>query len=203
MQQVAGEIGIDYEKNDTFHLKKQLSNFKYFSESLLSSHYSTIQNIVAGALHHVDVYLFDHQYRTGGENSRTYQQTVFVANLNDLKIPGFRFQYDCWYQMKLINRHRMPSGQVVYQEELMVHNETEESVREKFPPAMQSLLSAVNPANIECQKGYLMIYRPKTLMGTEDAISFFYDCCDFVTMLQSKQTRKIIYEWAEIEGKYY
>jgi hypothetical protein len=206
--QVAKEMKLDFFERDEFGLMEQLrifENYPLFTPVVLLSG-TSIKNIVVGELDGTEVFLFDHKYhiRRNG-NSVVVNQTVFAANVKDHEVPGFRYRHDRWYQMKLINRHRMPGmrGEIVFREELVRQDETEELVRSKLIPELQALLTAENPANIEVLEGYLLVYRPETLLGTEDAISFYQNCCAITNLLQSNQGQKSVYRWAEIQEKDY
>ena len=208
MMQVAKEMNLDFSERDAFELTRNLRVFELFSffRTIALPFSDTIKNIVSGVLDDTEVYLFDHSFyekKRGGD--RTIYQTIFVVVLKDRKIPGFRFQHDRWYQMKLINRHRMPGkqGEIVFREALVRWDETETLAWEGLIPELQALLPAEAPANIELREGYLLIYQPRMLLGTERAITFFQDCCALTALLHSKDTRKPLYRWAEIQGKDY
>lgn len=203
MMQVAKEMNLDFSETDRFELAKQLRVFESFD--LFPAFSTGISNVVPGLINDVEVFVFDHSYRTRQGRDRTVSQTTFAAVLKDYKVPGFRFQHDCWYQMKLINRHRMPGkrGEIVYREQLVEWEESEETAREKLIPELRALLTAHAPANIEVREGYLLIYKPETLLNAENTVSFFLDCCALTTLLQSAQERKSVYNWAEIQGKDY
>jgi hypothetical protein len=207
MMQVAKEMNLDFSETDTFGLMKQLRMFHFFSHypPYVLGFSNGIQNVVSGALEDTDVFLFDHNYHTKSGRDRNVSQTSFVAILKDPNTPGFRYQHDCWYQMKLINRHRMQGkqGPIVFREELVNWDETEALVREKLIPELQPFLTAEDPANIELREGCLLIYKPEISLGTENAIAFFQDCCALTALLQSKQNRKPLYRWAEIQEKDY
>lgn len=102
MMQVAKEMNLDFSEIDTFGLAGPLRKFQLFSfsQAFVLSFIKEIENIVSGVLEDMEVFLFDHNYRTksGSGRDRSVSQTTFVAVWNDRNIPGFRYQHDCWYR---------------------------------------------------------------------------------------------------------
>ncbi len=207
MAAMAAEMGLDIHKVDPFGLGKQLLIFKLFRPHLFNwSHHIT--NVIPGEIEGIEVFLFDYSYYEGegiGRRKSTIKQTVFVARIEALDVPGFQFRHDRWYEAKLISRNRKPNNnrEMDYTSRLVPANETIATVRKSLVSELQSLLTPYHPTQIEVSEGYLLIYRPAILLVPDYAQAFYIDCCAILPLLQSKQKQRSLLQWAELKGRDY
>lgn len=208
MAEVAKRVNLDFTEYDEFDLHNELRMFKLIKWRPFIDVITRlgIKNVISGILEGSEVFLFDYDYkRYSSRIGNICAQTVFVALLEDVKLPNFRYQGKYWYQYALISRHNKPGnpGQIEFRENLVKWDETEEQAQKQLIPELQFFLSADEDTQIEVIDGRLLIYKPGVLMSTDNAVDFFGKCCALTALLQDRETRKSVIRRAEIKGKDY
>jgi len=192
MEALAEQLGMSFSAKDSFGILHQLQGFDLFKrERSRWFNNGKITNVMRGLAGETDVYLFDYSYTVQAGNARKrITQTVFFANDKNWFLSNFHLKPENWWhklQAKLgISTDINFEENHEFSEKFWLNGEFEELVRQQFTPALQGFLTEKPPAHLEGNNYYLIGYKPRKKMDTDEAKMFFKHCCEIVQLLQEK-----------------
>ena len=191
MEQLAQRLGMSFSAADIFGLLPQLKGFDLFRrERRWLGRAGKIKNVLRGMAGDTEVYLFDYTYViSSGKSARRITQTVFFANNKDWYLPEFCLKPENWSHKILssfdksdINFPENPD----FSNRFWLSGEFESLIRKKFSPAVQDFLCENPPAHLEGNNFYLLAYKPRKALDTNEAEAFFHHCCQVVKLFQQE-----------------
>jgi hypothetical protein len=172
LQDFALKAGFSFDRK--FEPGEELRDFSIFNKGYARK----AKNLVSGSRGGVAYRIFDYRYRVGGgNNSRTYHQTVAFARLKQATLPGFTLAPENLFHrlgkklgMKDIDFEHFPEFSRLY----LLRGEDEAAIRQVFKPYILDYFQNQKlKATIEARDNRLIFYKRGKRVKPPDMAAHF------------------------------
>ncbi len=185
LQQVAQQMGFSFEPKGPPPGAMGFGDCPLFK----SGRSKRIYNVMQGAVADVQLHLFDYKYTVGsGKNSTTYNQTVAVFEMTQIKLPQFRLGPEGFFHkigemfgMQDIDFDTHPTFSKKYR----LTSDDEATIRAAFTPTVLEFFEQhiARKWNVHCWDKWLVVYRSSHRAKPDDWPAFMEDTFGVVDVL--------------------
>jgi hypothetical protein len=156
---LAESLNFEFLPKGDAALQRELAAFHLFT----LGHSKKMKNLLRGEAQGLEISIFDYCYVVGhGKHQQTYQQSVFVAAVNDLDLPKFTMRPESfWHKIgsflgfKDIGFDTHP----VFSKKYLLKGPDEEEIRKLFVPEVLDYFEGTKGLNVEADGDLLLYYR--------------------------------------------
>lgn len=203
MAQLTHRLGLSYSEEDFFGLIQQLKDFDLFRrERRWIGRRGRIRNVLRGQVGDTEVYLFDYTYVIqAGNTPKRITQTVFFASDRSWYLPNFKLKPETWWHKV---RALFDKSDIDFPEspdfsgKFWVTGDFAAQIHKTFGPEVQQFLMERPPVHLEGNNFYLLAYKPRRTLQTEDAVVFFEHCCQLVKQLKHPEGKLELLSLSEL-----
>jgi len=157
---ISRELGFSFEpypKNDPY---LEYNNFKLFHMGRNLG----VKNFMKGRFQGIDFEVYDFHYTVGfGKNKQHYNQTIAVANFDDLDLPLFVLGPESFFSKvaKLFGKNDINFvSHKKFSDTFLLKGDDEMGIRQVFKTHVLDFFEDINKnINIEAEKGRIMVYK--------------------------------------------
>jgi hypothetical protein len=144
-----------------------------------------------------EVFMFDYAYTVQAGNARRrIEQTVFFARNRNWFLPPFHLRPETWWHQLLerfgartdIRLDENPE----FSDRFVLDGELRDLVRDTFSPEVQQVLLERPPLHVEGNNYYLLAYKPRRKLNTEEARVFWQRCGELTQLLKREEKLELL-----------
>ena len=175
LKNVAYELGMEYQAEDTWGLHTMLKDFKLFSRGGRRK----ITNLLSrkDGMLELDVRIFDYRFAVStGKSARVFKQTVFYVQSKNLGLPQFLMKPEnffhkvgAWLGIEDIDFERYPK----FSNQYLLKGDDEDYIRASFSDEVLQFFTIEKDWTMEGLNYYLVLYRKNQLLLPSQIINFY------------------------------
>jgi hypothetical protein len=175
LQQVAQELGFEFQTVGDASLLTSLNRFHLFSQG----HTKKQSNVMRGKTNELEVTIFDYRYTTGsGKHSHTWNHTVICFRFDGPPLPEFSLRPEnfahkigAWFGYQDIDFEDDPS----FSRKYLLRGSSEAAVRELFTDKVRRHFDEKSGLSVEASGDTLVFYRHAVRVKPEAIRSLMED----------------------------
>lgn len=186
LQEFAVRRGLSFMGRTDLDIYEKFPDFWLFSEGMEQS----VQNLISGVIDHVQVSLFDYQYKTGagpGQMSMERDRTVIVLGSDKLSLPSFQlYPRNSLYVISsfLGKQDITVPSQPVFSKAYVLRGDDEGAVRNVFSDTICSFFSNRTGWNAEGKGKRLLVYRDNMRTSPEEMQNFLSEGLEILKLFE-------------------
>ncbi len=185
MRAVAERMNLSFSAEDDESLRQRLSHFQLFSQGRSKK----IRNVMRGRVADLDMAVFDYQYRTGGgNNSRTWRQTVLRFEVASMNLPAFSLRPEhLFHKLGQVFGYRDVdfTSHPTFSSKYLLRGSDESEIRRAFSDQLLTHLEGQRGLSTEAAGGDLIYYRANRRVGPDNLGEFIKEGVQILAMLRT------------------